>query len=97
VATQGVRLPETLREQLHLSQRTAVIVVEVQPGSPAAAGLLIGDMLLALDGHPIADPFDVRAVLRAERIGQRVTASIVRAGEARDVQLTIGERPPQRR
>jgi S1-C subfamily serine protease len=97
VATQSVRLPEALRERLHLAQRTAVIVVEVQPGSPAADGLLIGDVLLALDGHAIADPFDLRAVLRRERIGARITASVVRAGERRDVPLTIGERPPHRR
>jgi S1-C subfamily serine protease len=97
VGTQGVRVPEALREQLHLSQRTAVIVVDVQPGSPAASGLLIGDVLLSLDGQPIADPLDLRAVLRAERIGQRVTASVVRAGQALDVQLAVGERPPRPR
>jgi S1-C subfamily serine protease len=93
VGTQGVRVPEALREQLHLTQRTAVIVMDVQPGSPASSALLIGDVILSLDGHAIADPVDLRTVLRSERIGQRITASVVRAGQLLDVSLTIGERP----
>ena len=97
VGTQQVRVPEALREQLRLTQQTAVIVVDVQPGSPAAAGLLIGDVILSLDAKAIADPFDLRAVLRPDRVGQSVTASVVRAGQIRDVPLTIGERPRRRR
>jgi S1-C subfamily serine protease len=97
VGTQVVRVPETVREPLHLAQETAVIVIEVQPGSPASSGLLIGDVVLALDGHTIADPFDLRAVLRPERIGQRITASVLRAGQRLDVPLSVGERPPRSR
>ena len=97
VSTQRVRLPEPLRAQLGLAQRTGAIVVEVQAESPAAAGLLIGDVILSLDSSAIADPLDLRAVLRPEQIGRRVTATVVRAGSAREVQLTIGERPPRPR
>jgi S1-C subfamily serine protease len=93
VGTQQVRVPEALREQLRLTQQTAVIVVDVQPGSPAAAGLLLGDVILSLDAKAIADPFDLRAVLRSDRVGQSITASVVRGGQVRDVLLTIGERP----
>ena len=89
VGTQPVQLPEA-----HGSgRRTAVIVVEVQPGSPAAGALLIGDVILSIDGKPIADPFDLRAVLRAAPIGQRVSVAVLRAGQARSVELVVGERP----
>ena len=72
--------------------RTAVIVIDLQPGSPAAAGLLVGDIILSVEGTSIADPLDLRAVLRPERIGQRVRVSVIRAGRVLDVDLTIGER-----
>jgi S1-C subfamily serine protease len=97
VSTQQVRVPEALREQLRLTQETAVIVVDVQPESPAAAGLLIGDVILSLDAKAVADPFDMRAVLRPDRVGQSVTASVIRGGQVREVLLTIGERPRRRR
>jgi S1-C subfamily serine protease len=97
VATQPVRVPAALRESLGRRDEGALIVVEVQPESPAAAGLVIGDVILAIDGTAVADPVDLRRALRADRIGQRVTATVVRGGQVRDVELTIGERPRRAR
>jgi len=97
VSTQRVRIPEPLRQRLHLAQQAASIVVEIQAGSPAAAGLLIGDVILSVDGAPIADPLDLRGVLRVERIGQRITVKVLRAEQVHDVPLTIGERPARPR
>ena len=93
VGTQSVRLSETLRQRLGTDQRAAVVVVDVQPDSPAsAAGLVIGDVIVALGGARIADPGDLRAALRPEQVGETVTVSIARGGEPRDVRLTVGER-----
>jgi S1-C subfamily serine protease len=97
VSTQQIRVPQGVREESRQAQRTALIVVDVQEGSPAAAGLLVGDVILSLDGTAMADPLDLRAVVRPERIGQRVTASVIRAGRVLDVSLTIGERPGRAR
>jgi S1-C subfamily serine protease len=94
VGTQPVRVPESVETE---GQRTAVIVVDVQRGSPASDALLVGDVMLSLDGTPVRDPLDLRAILRSERIGQRVTASVVRAGRVIEVGLTIGERPERAR
>jgi len=95
VRTQRVRVPEGIPESD--PSRTAVIVVEVQPGSPAGGALLVGDVILSLDGAAVSNPLDLRAILRPERIGQRVTASVVRAGRVVEVGLTIGERPDRSR
>jgi S1-C subfamily serine protease len=97
VGTQPVRVPDAMRQQLGLDQELALIVVDVQPDSPAAAGLLIGDLILSLDGHAVVDPVELRRLLRAERIGRRITARVVRGGQSRDVELTVGERPPRPR
>lgn len=94
VSTQAVRLPEPVRQRLSLDQQTAVIVVEVQPGSPAAAaGLTIGDVIVSLGATRIADPTDLKSALRPDRVGESVTASVLRGGEPKDLPVTVGERP----
>ena len=97
VSTQQIPLPEGVGAGGAAGRDRAVIVVEVQPGSPAAAGLLVGDVILSLDGVAITDPLDLRGALRPERIGQRVTASVLRAGRVLEVSLTVGERPDRAR
>jgi S1-C subfamily serine protease len=93
VGTQQVQLNEALRQRLGTDQRTAVIVVDVQPDSPAArAGLVIGDVIVAFGGTRIGEPTDLRAVLRPQQVGETLTASVVRGGEPRDVRVTVGER-----
>ena len=93
VSTQPVRLPEALRQGLNLDQQTAVIVVEVQSGSPAAAGgLTIGDVIVSLGAIRITDPNDLKSALRPDRVGESITASVLRGGQPRDVQVTVGER-----
>jgi S1-C subfamily serine protease len=94
VGTQPVSLPEALRQRFSLEQQTAVIVVAVQPSSPAAsAGLLMGDIVVSLGGTNITDPSDLASVLRPDQVGQDMTVSVLRGGEPRDIRITIGERP----
>jgi len=94
VSTQPVRLPEALRQKLNLEQQTAVIVIEVQSGSPAAAaGLSIGDVIVSLGANRIVDPTDLKSALRPDTVGETITASLLRGGEPRDIRVTVGERP----
>ena len=96
IGTQAVGLPETLRERLGLTQRTAVINVNVRPESPAAAaGLIIGDIVVSIEGEAIAEPEDLVSALTPERVGQAVTVRLVRGGEPRELSVTVGERPPR--
>jgi len=97
VSTQQIRVPDGFREEGGAAERTGLIVVDVQAGSPAATRLLVGDVILSLDGTAVTDPLDLRAALRPERIGQRVAVSVIRAGQVLGVELTIGERPARGR
>jgi S1-C subfamily serine protease len=91
---QSVRLPESLQQTLNLPRASGIIIVAVESESPAArAGLLIGDVLVALDSVPVSDTADVQALLGPERIGTAVGASIIRAGLPAERVITIGERP----
>ena len=94
VGTQAVELSDAVRARLHLAQRTAVIVVNVRSEGPAAAaGLIIGDVIVSIAGHAIEDPEALVTVLRPDRVGEAVTVSILRGGEPRELQVTVGERP----
>ena len=74
----------------------ALLVVGVTAGSPAAAaGLLVGDVLLALDGQPISSPEDLLDLLVGDRVGRTVTLRVLRGRSVTEVPVTIGERPVQ--
>ncbi len=57
------------------------------------AGLIIGDVIVSIAGHAIEEPETLVTVLRPDRVGAAVTMSILRGGEPREVQVTVGERP----
>src|SRR5579863_2446504 len=66
VGLHPIRLPEALRQTLQRDEKTAAIVVEVEPGGPAhKAGIIIGDLLISFGAHPIAHVEDVHAQLAA--------------------------------
>jgi S1-C subfamily serine protease len=86
-----VGLPEAL--QSGLGQARALLVVSVQPDSPAAkAGLLLGDVVTSIDGRPIAEPADLLPSLDEGHVGQEIVLQVVRAGELTEVRVTVGER-----
>jgi S1-C subfamily serine protease len=94
VGLQPVRLPESLRETLQRPGKTAVIVLEVEPEGPAQnAGVLIGDILIALGGKPVMRLEDVHAHLHGEQIGKPVNAEFLRGGVRREASIVVGERP----
>ncbi len=93
VGLQPVRLPDALRQSLRRSEKTAAIVLEVESESPAhKAGIVIGDILIALAGHPVARLEDVHSQLHGEAIGKPLALKFVRGGAAQEVNIVVGER-----
>ena len=94
VGLQPVPLPEHLKNRLALTQHGGVIVLSVEPGGPAdSAGVLIGDVLLKLNGQSLADTDEVQTALGTESVGSTVKLDLVRGGEVKSVEATVGERP----
>jgi S1-C subfamily serine protease len=91
IAGQPVRLPSHQRGPDAPEQ--ALLVVGVSAGSPAeAAGLLVGDVVVAFDGHPIQSTDALLEALTGDRIGQTVVLTVLRGGHSQDVTVTVGER-----
>ena len=93
VGLQPIRLPAELTQSTHRKGKTATIVVDVAPDGPAhKADLLIGDLLLSLDGHEVLHPGDVYSTLGPDSIGKTFLAQLLRGGELREVRITVTER-----
>ena len=84
VAGQNVPLLRKLIHHHRLQQETGVLVTAFEPDSPAArAGLLEGDILLALDGAPTPAVDALHKLLTGDRIGERAILTLLRGVELR--------------
>jgi S1-C subfamily serine protease len=73
-----------------MGQRAGLVVAGVAPDSPAdRAGLLVGDVLLAVAGEPVEeDAASLREALA--RVGEVVRLRVMRGGETREVEVELG-------
>jgi len=70
-----------------------LIVLSVEQDGPAGkAGLLVGDILVALGGKAVTDTGDVQTALESVAVGQAIEAALLRGGAGRQVTITVGER-----
>jgi S1-C subfamily serine protease len=92
IAGQNVPLPEA---QAALAGRSgALLVIGVTAGSPAAgAGVLVGDVLIELDGQAVTSTDELLDLLSSIAVGKPVAAKVLRGAAAVDLSITIGERP----
>lgn len=92
IAGQAVALPENQRGPDGKSE--ALLVVAVTSGSPASeGGVLVGDLILALDGKPVASPEDLMDLLFGVPIGQPSALQVLRGAARLELKVTIGARP----
>jgi S1-C subfamily serine protease len=91
VSAQPVRLPEAVASQV--GQETGLMLMSVEPGSPAdSGGLIMGDTILALDGEKVRQMDDLLALLSGDRVGKTVPILALRGGQQQTLSVTIGER-----
>lgn len=91
VGVQAAELPDAIGDRLE--QETGLLVVSVEADSPAAAaGLLVGDILVALDKEAIADIDELQMALARLKVDAAVAMAFVRGGELREGSVVIGAR-----
>lgn len=92
IAMQAVSLPESQREKLKAA--AGLIVVHIESGGPAdKAGIVLGDVIVELQGKPASEARSLMDSIASSRVGDSVRLKIVRAGELKDLSLKLGERP----
>jgi S1-C subfamily serine protease len=98
-----------LSEKLGLDTTFGGLLAEVVPGGPAEkAGLkggdkeikfqagqysTGGDVILEVDGQNVVTPNDLARLIAARKPGEKVTLTVLRGGEKRQIEVTLDKRP----
>ncbi len=90
-AMQAVPVPEALRS--HFAEGEALLVLHVEPQTPAAtAGLLVGDLLQSFAGHPVHNVHDVQHRLSSLAVGETIPVAVIRGGVTMDLKVVLADR-----
>ncbi len=93
VRTQPVDVPEAARAALKREQSHGLLVLWLEEGGPAEkAGLLVGDILVAVSGQAVGDADDLFAALSSDTVGKSIAVEVLRGGRPETVNVTVGER-----
>ncbi len=93
IRSQPVSLDAVIQTNLKRSQDSGLLLVGIEPDSPASrAGLIVGDILVGIDGKAITSPEDLQTRLDRGTVGQAIAVEVMRGGQRHDVTVTIGER-----
>lgn len=77
----------------HGDVQGAIVVSLDEQGPAKAAGIVLGDIVTAWNGETVRGPRELIRRLGPDSAGAAVRLGLVRGGEARDVSITIGEKP----
>jgi serine protease Do len=87
-------LDQTLAQSFRLDSPRGALVNQVEPDMPAArAGLEPGDVILAVDGESVDDSAVLSRLIAARKPGERVKLALLRAGEKRQIEVSLAEAP----
>ncbi len=99
----GVGIAEVSEEdisKLGLRESRGVLIRQVMPGQPAEqGGVKANDVVLAVNGSPVAAPRDLQRIIATTPVGKTVTLSVIREGKPFELQVTVGlyQEPPRQR
>lgn len=91
ISSQLVELPDAQRAGQ--AQEHGLLIVKVDENSPAQkGGLMLGDILVAVDGHAINDSEDLLVLLTGDRVGKAIPVDVIRGNTLQTLQVTVGQR-----
>ena len=88
ITSYPISIPEEVTRQAGMNQDSGLMIVSVEPNSPAKkASLLMGDVVLSLDGNKVESLHDIERLLTEELIGKAVKLAVLRSEKL--TELTI--------
>jgi S1-C subfamily serine protease len=92
-AMQAVPVPEAQRSHFATGVGEALLVLHVEANAPAAAGgMLVGDLVLSVDGHVVHNVHDVQYRLAGLKVGSLVTVIVIRGGVRIELTVILADR-----
>lgn len=93
IGVDTIALPRRIALRLDLAQTTGAVITSIERDGPADhAGLLTGDILLAIAGEPVTGADDLVRLLDAEKIDRVVPIDVLRRSEQRRFHASLRER-----
>ena len=77
--------------ELHIVYQTPADVVKANPGFPAYGVLKAGDVITAVDGHPVTSQAPLASLIDAHPAGSTLTLTITRNGQPQTVRVGTKE------
>jgi Do/DeqQ family serine protease len=97
IGVQPRDLTPELAESIQLKSTEGVLIAGVLDNGPAnQAGVRVGDVVLKVDGHPVANTAQLLNEVAALAPQSRATLSIVRGDQRLDLMVKVAQRPRQR-
>jgi S1-C subfamily serine protease len=92
-AMQAVPVPEGYRSHFSQGVDETLLVLHVEANAPAAAaGILVGDLLLSADGQPVHSVHSVQHQISSLKVGDPVAVVVLRGGVKMDLKVILTDR-----
>ena len=87
-------MPPEWRASAASEQEHGLLVMHVAPEGPAnKAGINLGDLIIGADAQPVHGFRHFHHMLASKRTGEAVKLRLLRAGNATEAEVTLGDRP----
>jgi S1-C subfamily serine protease len=91
---QPVEIPQSLQQSAGIESSTGLLAMNVEPGGPSdTAGILLGDILMKLDGKAFDSLHDLQNLIAGKKSGDTAQLDLVRGGQRVEKTIKIGSRP----
>jgi len=94
LAMQPIAFPEDLASKLKIGRDSALMVMQVEPGSSSAlAGVMLGDIIVSVNAQPVSGIEQIQLALNGARRGDSVELGYVRGGQLASANVKLADRP----
>ena len=94
VGVQPVAFPDNAWQTLGIASGRGLLITAIAPHSAAEeAKLILGDVIVAVEGKPLRSGATLQWLLDAETVGKSISLGIVRGGQLLNVAVNVREKP----